>query len=338
MNIKNIVILSLIVTLSCGCSVRNPQERLKNRGYSYTEESFVKAVKSGDLETAKLFLDAGMSVNSAEASSPYGGTSRSTVLHIAIASGQPRIARFLIDNGANVNVRDDRGRQPLFTASLLGTKEIVELLVNHGAEINPSEKDSPNIPLHAALRRGHYEIAKYLISKGADVLVVSQSGYTALHAACESGNPQIVELAISPNSNLNAKDKTGVTPLRLAAQAHDSVEIAAILIKHGADVNIPDEDGRTALNWAVTMHHTKTVELLLQHGADVNIVDNLGMTALHWAVLRDGKSNQKQLASYRIVQLLLSKGARSDVVDKQGRTPLTIARREEIISLLQRHH
>jgi ankyrin repeat protein len=334
MPIKNIVILLLVLALSYGCSAKDPQEELKKRGYSYTEESFVRAVRSGDLEVAKLYLDAGMKADSGEASDPYRGTSRRTVLHVAAESGQPEIAKLLIDNGANVNARDNRGRQPLLSASLAGSKEIVELLVSHGAEINPTEKEPPSTPLLTAIGRGHYEVAKYLISKGADVLVISQSGYTALHAASASGNPQVVELVISSNIDVNAKAKDGVTPLRLAAQANDITDIAASLINHGADVNIPDQDGRTALNWAVTMHHTKTVELLLQHGADVNIVDNLGMTALHWAILRDGNSEHKQLASYKTVQLLLSKGARIDVVDKQGRTPSTIAKRKEIVSLL----
>ncbi len=334
MRTKNKAIILAALVLLCGCSAKDPREELKKRGYSYSEENFAQAVRSGDLDVAKLYLRAGMNADSGEAPNPYRGTSHRTVLHVAAEIGQFKIAKLLIDNGANVNVRDSRGQQPLILASRGGSKEIVELLVSHGAEINPAEKEPPSTPLIAAIGRGHYDIAKYLISKGADVHVISQSGYTALHAAAASGNPQIVELVISSNVDANAKAKDGVTPLRLAAQAHDQVDIATILINHGADVNVPDEDGRTALNWAVTMNHLRTVELLLQLGADVNVVDNLGTTPLHWAVLHDGESRYKQSDIYKTVQLLLAKGASLDVVDKRGRTPSSMAKSKEIVSLL----
>ncbi|MDR2583605.1 MAG: methylmalonyl-CoA mutase family protein [Fibromonadaceae bacterium] len=86
------------------------------------------------------------------------------------------------------------------------------------------------------------EVAKVLISMGANVNAKEQSGLSPLHIAVTYGNIKVAEILISNGANVNAKEDNGMTPLHIAAVAKNTaagrnVEIAKILIHHGANVN-----------------------------------------------------------------------------------------------------
>ena len=76
---------------------------------------------------------------------------------------------------------------------------------------------------------GHKEVVELLIAKGADVNAKDMFGKTPLHHAAGYGRKEIVELLIAKGADVNAKGKYGITPLDLA----DNKEIAALLRKHG---------------------------------------------------------------------------------------------------------
>ena len=84
-------------------------------------------------------------------------------------------------------------------------------------------------PLQQAARDGHKEIADLLIAEGADVNAKNDYGWTPLHWAASRGHKEIVELLIAKGANVNAKNKYGTTPLDMA----NDREIADLLRKHG---------------------------------------------------------------------------------------------------------
>jgi len=86
------------------------------------------------------------------------------------------------------------------------------------------------------------EVAKVLISMGANVNAKEQSGLSPLHLAVTYGNVKVAEILISNGANVNAKEDNGFTPLHIAAVAKNTaagrnIEIAKILISNKADVN-----------------------------------------------------------------------------------------------------
>ena len=119
------------------------------------------------------------------------------------------------------------------------------------------------------------------------------------------------------HANVNAPDDDGKTPLHSAAIA-GLVWVIEILLRHQADVNAPDKDSKTPLHGAAGVRLVRVIELLLQHAADLEARSYAEQTALHLAVM-----------SRESVKVLLKAGTKSDAVDKLGKTPLHIATREK---------
>lgn len=92
------------------------------------------------------------------------------------------LAKLLIDEGANVNSKDDFGRTPLHLAAESCQKDIIELLLVKGAEIDEKDEDYGFTPLHYAARFGNKHVVEYLITKGSDINALTQviilTGYT----------------------------------------------------------------------------------------------------------------------------------------------------------------
>jgi ankyrin repeat protein len=172
--------------------------------------------------------------------------------------------------------------------------------------------------LHAAARKGLKEVVELLISEGTDVNAKNEDGWTPLHMAAAGGQNEIVELLIAAGADVNAKDRVGETPLDFAIQ-YKKPETADLLRKHGgktgaelnvlldaakngdieavkqhlaagADVNAKTGDGTTPLHNAAVYGHNEIAELLIANGASVNAIivsgRNQGKTPLDLAIWR----------------------------------------------------
>ena len=111
-----------------------------------------------------------------------------------------------------------------------------------------------------------------------------------------SGNVGVVTRMVADGADVNLVDKTGWTALIWLA-LEGQCKPARILLEHGADANIKDEVGSTALSWAAYKGHVNFVRLLLEYGARIDERDNFGRTALMQAERR---------GRVEVVQLLLA--------------------------------
>jgi cytohesin len=128
---------------------------------------------------------------------------------------------------------------PLHEAAKKGNLDKVKRLIEEGANVNVKDEKN-DTPLYIAVGQGNKEIAELLISKGANVNVVCTFGYTPLHWAVIAlgGEKELAELLISKGANVNAVDKKGMTPLDLANYSHHKA-LAELLIKHGGETRSP---------------------------------------------------------------------------------------------------
>jgi ankyrin repeat protein len=250
----------------------------------------------GDLDRVKEFVEKGTDVDVKDEAGW-------TALSWAICGGQKNVAEFLIEKGADVNTKCNRGWTPLFFAR---NKELSELLIDNGADVNTYSTDvHSGMPLHTAVAYGRRDIVELLINKGAEIDSKTNNGGTSLSLAAQLGNRDIAELLINMGAEIDSKANNGGTPLRAAA-IYGQRDVAELLINKGADINSKDNNGRTPLHWAVANGHRDIIELLINKGAELNIKADNGLTPLKSAINR----SQYNLPSAEIAELLRKHGAK----------------------------
>lgn len=268
-------------------------------GFSVFGQSIHEAVQKGDIKTVKKLLEDNPQLVNKENDSR-------TPLHIAAMQGKKEIAELIIKKGADVNIKDKNGITPLMYASVPGNnQDIVDLLLSNGAEITIFE----------AITLGKKDLIKSLLSKGTDINIENNMGLTPLYVSIVSRKREIAELLIDNGADINKKLQ-GLTPL-IGTITFGEEKIAELLIKKGADINTVGDDGSTALSKAVDGGFTKLVDILLKKGADFNIKENrYKRTLLHTSALK----GYSQIAGF-----LIEKGINVNEKDDKGKTPLYYA-------------
>lgn len=108
---------------------------------------------------------------------------------------------------------------------------------------------------------------------------------TGIHEAVEQGNLEQVETILRENPEfVHFRDEDGMTLLHILLECGGNFEMADLLIKSGADINISDALMRqTPIFWAILNGRIDVIELLLSGGAQLNVMDIKGHTPLRWA-------------------------------------------------------
>jgi len=116
-------------------------------------------------------------------------------------------------------------------AAAIGDVNLAKSLIKKGTDVDMREDSFFKTALHRAAIRGHKDVAELLLAEGADV---NAGATTALHYAAEKGHKEIAELLIAKGADVNAKDNRGRTPLWWAKR-RGHTEIVELLRKHGAE-------------------------------------------------------------------------------------------------------
>jgi ankyrin repeat protein len=204
-----------------------------------TQEAFFSAIESGHADQVRELLTTNAQLVNAKTAAGL-----SAVL-LATYHGRNEIAKLLIDRGARLDIFEAAatgtqerveqllhkdptclnsysadGWTPLHLAVFFGRINIVQLLLNKGADINaPSKNDQRVMPLHSALANPHNAaVAQLLIERGADLHTGQAEGYTPLHYAAANGLERIVKTLIARSADPSAKEIGGKTAYDLAVQ------------------------------------------------------------------------------------------------------------------------
>jgi uncharacterized protein len=295
----------------------------------------------------KRLLDAGADPNSPD---PQGTTA---LMIAARTAGGTDAVKLLLERGANVNARDSVQSTALMWAVRANHPEALDILIHHDAEINARTRKGNPPP-----RRGPDS------GGGSHGLGIVRSGWpergyqeptpgemTALLYAARDGRLEMARTLIAANAQVNQVEANGVSPLVMAT-ANNHIDVAQLLLEHGADANATDWWGRTPLWTAVDLRDLEVnktddngvdraaalqlIRALLDRGANVNArtkevpplrrflmpisdlswVDVTGQTAF----LRASVS-----ADLTVMRLLLEKGADPNIATFAGTTPLMAA-------------
>lgn len=312
---------------------------------------FYLAVEMGHADVVRVLLEHGADVNAF----PVGEDNifdepEMTPLMLAADSGHFHVAKTLLEHDANPNIqRPSDGK----TACMLAISEgfsysskyfyIAKLLVKHGADISIQDKngesvsslvmeydDSHSIPQLQWLYELMPQRSRPTISSEEENEVDQADLLEMLLDAYYDENPEKIEQLLQRGVDVNIKDDEGLTPLMQVA-SFGEYEIAQILIRYGADVNMTSDEfipkGWTPLMFAIDQKFGDIARLLLQHGADVNKPATNGETPLILAV---------QNGNLDIIRLLLQYDVNVNAQDEDGETALFFAAYGEMFDVVNR--
>lgn len=218
----------------------------------------------------------------------------------AAYEGKTEKVQELIAAGADVNQPDYKKSTALYLAALSGHTEIVRMLLAVGARLNDINKFG-GFPLAAASSFGYVEIVKMLLAADADVHLKNEAGETALFKAVESWKkgPEIVQLLLKAGAEIQ---NCGPEPIITNCWRHGCLGVVPLLVKHGADINGKNKEGKTLLHieagFCRNDHWEKLrdIQMLLDNGADKTIPDADGKLA--WEIAA-GFGNPKAVEMLR---------------------------------------
>ena len=223
----------------------------------------------------------------------------------------------LIENGADVNVRSaDSKCTPLMTASEVNDLTVIKFLLEHGADVHLKDKNGLTCLHYAVIDVPDGLIAcdvlKCLLENGADISALTNYNSTPLMLASRSCDVNVIKFF------LNHGSKNDGRALHFACDRAARLDILLCLIGNGADVNARGNDNCTPLMTASRSGQVDKINVLINHGANLHLQDDNGDTAMHYAVC-SGSSGSNSLAT------LIAAGASQLMCNKQGLTPLLLA-------------
>jgi ankyrin repeat protein len=244
----------------------------------------------GDLEILRMLLDHGFPVQ------PGPNSFRQTPLFLAVCKGRVAAARLLLERGSRVQatITSSPLHQVLLEQTVPGSDclEIVRMLVDHGADVN----SCPTSILMAALRRNDDAIIDFLIESGADIhwrnpFGTRWDGPTFLHKAVNGsggvgpyGILKLAELGV----DLEVRDDDGKTALHYAVDNYSDLARLAALLTLPVDIEARTGAGWTAMHLAASRRESpEAIKMLVAAGADINARTTPdGSTPLHLVISR----------------------------------------------------
>lgn len=166
-------------------------------------------------------------------------------------------------------------------AARAGRIERVVALLQEGAKVNSRDRNGDS-PLNMAASKGDAALVDLLLRANADVNLANLAGVTPLMGAAFSGNAEIVRKLLAAGGDISPVDRVRKNAATYAA-GNGCRECLLELIRAGTKVNAALENELTLLMWAAAYGHESSVRLLLEQGADRQLIDRRGKTAMDMA-------------------------------------------------------
>lgn len=273
------------------------------RSYPGYPDPLQKAIQSGNTASVALLLS-------------YGAVPKWTtcLLHDVAQHNVPSgIVRLLaVELGLDIE-EVCAGRTPLQEAIRSSSTDVVEALLNMGANANSNPFDG-----HPRLNQRGDRAPLLIATHGSLYKVESSLKQLGVHRKIAI-DPKIVRLLLEHGADANAKTESGLTPLSGAVD-RNSFDAVQMLLDHGAEIDVRLDNGRTVLHHAVQRGNCKIIKFLLERGADVDCRDMARETPIYGAITYNSARQ-----SLYIVRRLLDSGASVTYKNRSWLTPLCVA-------------
>lgn len=210
--------------------------------------------------------------------------------------------KVLLLAGADVDAMDNSGRSALHVASERGNREIVECLIDYGADpdgpVIPAGMVRVRTPLMSAATRGHVEVVKILVGKGCASLHAQDEakGSTALHLACAGGHLEVVEILCNAGANSCQVDTEGKDPIQIAIETSNDYERLTMegIWNPKRHYEFPQSFRQATRTFLLVLHKIEganTVGSPLPKGALLNILRMAAWPISIWASMLENLEN-----------------------------------------------
>ena len=307
--LERLVLIILASSLAMAC---------KAGGKVAGADQLFGAIVRNDAQQVRLLIAQGAEVNCRDANDV-------TPLALSARLSRREISELLLNSGADANIQSkmnddiqDGGYTPLLWSIMNGGFETLQQMLKKGGDVNRASTEGDS-PLIYAARGGFLDIVDLLLESGANPDYKNPyTGRTALMEAVDSGKSAVVECLVDKGVDMGKRDEYGNTLFMLAASGGQLAELMYLTELGKADLGAKNHSGDTALHLAIGDYWTylRAQDFLCTEGADVDAKNNWGTTPLMEAASR-GRP--------KTVGLLINRGAQVKAVDRAGNTPLHYA-------------
>ena len=191
-------------------SPEEAQDELRRLGFCDCIWEFVSAAGDGNLEVVKLYVwtgTPGPTLSTRGVDTPV--SSNETALHKAAEGGHLAVVRYLVEQGADLELKNRYDSTALLAAASRGDLAMVKVLVGAGADLEAASSNEPSsydgfTALHWAVEGGHLAMVKVLVGAGADLEARADDGYPALHRAADGGHLAMVKVLVGAGADVKA--------------------------------------------------------------------------------------------------------------------------------------
>ena len=176
----------------------------------------------------------------------------------AVQMDDVRTVQALLQRGFDPNTVNPQGVPALMLAVKEPSLKVAQLLATWPKVKTEVRNENDESALMLAALKGHVALVKLLVENDADV---NKPGWTPLHYAATAGNVPIIELLLDNSAYIDAESPNGSTPLMMAAM-YGTPEAVKVLIQAGADLNVKNQLGLSALDFAVRGNRQNAKELI----------------------------------------------------------------------------
>jgi ankyrin repeat protein len=213
-------------------------------------------------------------------------------------------------------------------AAYEGDLQKLQEAINEAVDLNKKNQNGETA-LIIAIKNGHNKLASIIIEAGADINPINESGKSALSYAAQTGDLELLKSLVSLGADKNIRSKAKQHNLLMLAIGGNHPELIPELIKIN-DINARDSKNSTALILAVDKNNIESIKTLLMHGADVNLANKGGFTALASLISNDLITNE-------LLELFIEAGADLNIQTKKGQTLFQLAPNDRVRELLAQH-
>ncbi|XP_067661962.1 ankyrin repeat domain-containing protein 50-like [Haliotis asinina] len=255
----------------------------------------LSACRKGDMEVVKFILS--QNIVDVDSRGPW----KKTPVMLAALYGYKEVVELLVEKGANLSLVNDRGRNILHVACLKGRLEVLKYTLSLSTVDINSRDVRQKTPVMTAAESGQKEVVELLVERGANLSLVCDRGRNILHLACSRGHMEVVKYILSQNIvDINSRVGCKKTCAMIAGESGYK-DVVELLMENGADLSLVCDRGSNILHLACSKGHLEVVKYVIsQNILDINGKGIQNMTP----VMMAAKSGHKE-----VVQFLVSRGA-----------------------------